>query len=91
MGAMDVLDALHIYNVKNVVDKEKPCDAEFCWQEDGLKAALLINGYCHAIFDYEKKAGYSRNAHPEANSKWTQVKERLLTEEMVEAFFQKEE
>ena len=55
-GGMDILDALHVYNVKDVVDKERISNAEFVWSEDGLRAALLVNGYCHAIFDFEQRA-----------------------------------
>lgn len=90
-GGMDILDALHIYNVKDVIDKEKVCEAEFMWSEDGLKSALMVNGYCHAIFDFKQKAGFCRNAFPEANHKWSEVKDRKLTDELVEAFFAKKE
>jgi hypothetical protein len=62
--SFQVLDALHIYNVIDVIDKAKPSKAQICWTDDGLKAALLINNYCHAAFDFSRKAGYSRNGFP---------------------------
>lgn len=86
-GKMVILDALHIYNVKDVIDNKKSCEAEFAWSENGMKSALVVNGYCHAIFDFEQRAGYCRNSFPEANNKWTMVRERKLTDEHVEVFF----
>lgn len=40
-----ILDALHIYNVRSVIDKEKPSRVQIVWSEDRFKAALFINGY----------------------------------------------
>ncbi len=85
--SLQVLDALHIYNVSSIVDKEKPCKAQIVWSQDGLKAALLINGYCHAVFDFMQRAGYCRNGFPAANDQWTQVKERKLTDDVVDSLF----
>jgi hypothetical protein len=42
-----VLDAMHIYDVKNVTDRDRPSTLSIVWAEDGLKCALLINGYAH--------------------------------------------
>jgi len=39
-----ILDAVHIYNVRNVVDREIPSVVRIIWSADGLKAALLLNG-----------------------------------------------
>jgi len=78
-----VLDALHIYNVADVVDKENPCKIQIFWTNDGLIASLLINDYCHAIFDFNNRAGYSRNAFPECNSDWALVSERGLTDNLI--------
>ena len=66
-----IVDAMHIYNVASVVDKEKPSLAEIGWSQDGLKAALLINGYPHAVFDFSAKRGYCRTNFPPPDSKWT--------------------
>jgi hypothetical protein len=35
-----ILDAVHVYNVRNVVDREIDSTAEIIWSEDGLKARL---------------------------------------------------
>lgn len=65
-----ILDALHIYNVSNVTDKEIPSKVQIAWSEDGLKAALVINDYVHAIFDFESCRGYCRTGFP-PNDNWS--------------------
>jgi hypothetical protein len=84
---LKILDALHIYNVADIIDKGKPYKIQIAWTDDGKVASLLINNYCHAIFDFETKAGYCRNAFPESNGKWTQIKERLLTDQLINDIF----
>jgi hypothetical protein len=49
-----ILDALHIYDVENVVDKNKPSIVKILWNEDLTKSFLSINNYYHAIFDFKK-------------------------------------
>ena len=63
-----ILDALHIYNVGNVVDKNKPSLVQIVWSNDGLKTALWINDYPHAVFDFAAKRGYCRTNFPEFRS-----------------------
>lgn len=82
-----VLDALHIYNVADVIDKDKPSKIQIFWTDDGFIASLLINNYCHAIFDFDKRAGYCRNSFPDNNSGWTKVENRSLTDELIKEFF----
>jgi hypothetical protein len=62
-----ILDALHIYYVKNVVDRDRPSRVDIVWSEDGLKCALLINDHPHAAFDFSARRGYCRTNFP--NSK----------------------
>ena len=59
-----ILDAVHIYNVKNVVDRDQSSRFSIVWSEDSLKTALLINGYPHAAFDFSKRRGYCRTNFP---------------------------
>ena len=59
-----ILDAVHIYNVANVVDRDRPSTLSIVWSEDGAKCALLINGYPHAAFDFAAKRGYCRTNFP---------------------------
>lgn len=59
-----ILDAVHIYNVANVVDRSRPSAFSIVWSDDGLKCALLINGHPHAAFDFSSKRGYCRTNSP---------------------------
>ncbi len=59
-----IVDALHIYNVANVTDKDIPSKVQIAWSSDGLKSALLINDYVHAVFDFESERGYCRTGFP---------------------------
>jgi hypothetical protein len=59
-----ILDAVHIYTVGNVVDREKPSALAIAWSADGFKCALIINGYAHAAFDFALQRGYCRTNFP---------------------------
>jgi hypothetical protein len=59
-----IVDALHIYDVAAVADRDIPSQARILWSADGLKAALSINGYIHAVFDFEARRGYCRDGFP---------------------------
>ncbi|MCO5945659.1 DUF2251 domain-containing protein [Mucilaginibacter flavidus] len=78
-----ILDAVHIYNVANVVDKHKPSLIQIIWTDDGQIASLMINHYCHAMFDFQNKSGYCRNAFPDSNGEWAQTDSRKLTDELI--------
>ena len=79
-----ILDALHIYNVAAVIDKEKPSIIRILWTEDLMKAVLSINNHYHAVFDFGARAGYCRNGFPSSNSSWTLINERVLTDELID-------
>lgn len=64
---MQILDALHIYNVSQITDRDIPSLFQIFWSDDGLKAVLLINQYPHAVFDFSESRGYCRNNFPPAN------------------------
>ena len=66
-----IVDALQIYDVVKVTDRAKPSVVQLVWSEDGLKAALLINQYPHAVFDFEARRGYCRTGFPPPDKKWT--------------------
>lgn len=85
---LQILDALHIYNAIDVIDKDKLCEIRIIWSNNGLVVFLLINGYCHALFDFENQAGYCRTAFPKSQSNWTKVKERNLTDELLSELIQ---
>ena len=82
-----VLDGLHIYNVDDVSQKDQSRKIQIIWTEDGLIASLLLNDYCHAVFDFKEKAGFCRNGFPENKSGWVQNSDRILTDELIEKIF----
>ena len=86
-GGQRILDALHIYTVEYVADKLKSGIINIVWSKDWLKCALIINKYCHAVFDFENQGGYNRDQFPPPNAIWTKG-DRLLTNEMIANFFQ---
>ena len=59
-----ILDALHVYDVAKVVDKQKVSRAEVVWSVDGLRVVLRINGYSQPAFDFAKGRGYCRTGFP---------------------------
>jgi hypothetical protein len=59
-----ILDAVHIYNVANVSDRDRESSISIVWSADGMQCALLINGYPHATFDFGAKRGYCRTNFP---------------------------
>ena len=68
-----IVDALQIYNVASVTDRHLPSKVQLVWSQDNMKAALLINRYPHAIFDFEARRGYCRTGFPPPSKDgWTQ-------------------
>ena len=63
-GGPVLLDALHIYNVRSVTDREIESELEIRWTADGQHAALLINDYAHAVFDFTARRGFCRTGLP---------------------------
>ena len=61
---LEIFDAVHIYNVSNVADRDRPSKLSIVWSEDGSKCALLINEYPHAVFDFDARRGYCRSNFP---------------------------
>jgi len=81
-GGMKILDALHIY--------EGP-DGEtskllIVWSKDWMKCALVLDGYCQAMFDFEAQGGYNINQFPPPNDLWTKG-DRKLTNELISRLF----
>ena len=66
-----MLDAVHIYNVANVVDSDRESTAEIIWSSDGLKAALLINDVPHAVIDFAAECSYCKTGFPPPSRSWT--------------------
>jgi hypothetical protein len=66
-----VLDALQIYNVKDILDADVSIKVEIIWSEDGLKSRLAINGFTHAVFDFESRKAYCRTNFPPPDRRFT--------------------
>jgi hypothetical protein len=69
-GDQSILDALHIYNVKDVADRYRASQLEIVWSQDHARVALLINGHPQAAFDFALKRGYCRTNFP-PTSNWS--------------------
>jgi len=65
-----ILDAVHIYDVANVTERTLESIVEIVWSSDGLKAALLLNEYPHAVIDFAGRATYSRSQFLSGCERW---------------------
>ena len=66
-----IQDAVQIYNVQQVTDRNLPSDVEIIWSSDNLKAVLLINKFPYAVFDFSAHQGFSRTDFPAAHGSWS--------------------
>ncbi len=85
---LQVLDALHIHEGAGEPQADPPqaSKLQIVWSRDWLKCALVIDGRCHALFDFEAHGGYNINEFPPPNGIWTQG-DRKLTDEIVKRLF----
>lgn len=59
-----LLDAVHIYDVRNVADRDRASQLEIRWASGGRHAALYIDGVAHAVFDFAARRGCCRTGFP---------------------------
>jgi hypothetical protein len=71
-GKFGIVDALHVYNVDAVVDKEADYPVEVRWAATGHRAGLFIEGYCHAVFDFDLRRAVCRSGFPPASGKFAE-------------------
>ena len=71
LGAQPVLDAVHVYNVGALRDRQALNDVEIRWSKDQHRVALLLNGQPHAAFDFAKHRAYCRSNFPPSSS-WSE-------------------
>ncbi len=99
---MRILDALHIHESAEREEGNddagdfspgtgkdlaaKPAELKIVWTRDWKKCALVIDGYVHALFDFEMQGGYNINEFPPPNSIWTNG-DRKLTDELIRQLF----
>ena len=69
-----ILDAMLIYNVGSLQDRETQRLASVEWSRDGQKAVLYLDGTAQALFDFEARTGFCRLNFPnfleEAGETW---------------------
>jgi hypothetical protein len=82
-----ILDAVHIYNLANVTDRERESEVEIVWSSDGLKAGLFINATLHAVLDFESRRGYCRTNFPPPGGKWATTAQRSPWSELLAELF----
>ena len=99
-GGLRILDALHVHESGNGEEPDpddpplgpksnlaqQPTDLKIIWSRDWLKCALVIDGFVHALFNFEDQSGYNINEFPPPNEFWTQG-DRKLTPELIQRFF----
>jgi hypothetical protein len=97
-----VLDALHIRETGVEPEEDEPLDPaeeeegegttqkpsklQIVWSRDWMKSALVIDGLCHALFDFIAHGGHNINEFPPPNEFWTQG-DRKLTMELMQKLF----
>jgi hypothetical protein len=82
-----VLDALHIHETDGEKDAGAgPSPLKIVWSRDWMKCALVIDGYCHALFDFEAHGGYNINEFPPPNDFWSKG-DRKLSDELIQRLF----
>jgi hypothetical protein len=86
-SALQVLDALHIYNVVDIIDNDKSSKIQIAWSDNGQIASLLINNYCYAILILTPKQVIAETGFPESKGEWAKVQERTLTDELLNEIF----
>jgi hypothetical protein len=57
-----ILDALHVYDVGDVIARARAAEYKIGWSPSGRQAILLIDGGVHAVFDFDREKGWCRNA-----------------------------
>jgi len=83
---LKILDAVNIYDVARVTDKEIPSEIKIFWTDDFERVGLVINDYCHAIIDFKNKVGLCRTGFPHASQTWPNGRQKL-TDKDVDSFF----
>ncbi|WP_431212576.1 DUF2251 domain-containing protein [Puia sp. P3] len=88
-SGLRILDALHIHQrEEDALDSPAGGGRPLLivWSKDWLKCALVIDGFAHALFDFEAQGGYNINEFPPPNEFWTKG-DRKLTDELIRKFF----
>lgn len=65
---------------------EKTSRLLIIWSRDWMKCALVVDGQCQAIYNFETQGGYNINEFPPPNDIWTKG-DRKLTNELISSLF----
>jgi hypothetical protein len=65
---------------------QKASKLQIVWSRDWMKCALVIDGLCHALFDFIAHGGHNINEFPPPNELWTQG-DRKLTMQLMQKLF----
>ena len=84
-GVLSILDMVFIYSVENIPEANRKQSLSIIWSTDWQRCGLILEDTCHAVFDFENKAGYNLTGFPPPIL-WT-IPERTLTQEMISRFF----
>ena len=85
-GEGEILDACHIYNVRAITDREIPSVLEIMWSADGLKSALFINDFAHALIDFGARRAYCRTNWPPPGGAWNAPERLPWSDELLAPF-----
>ena len=66
-----IVDALHIYDVDAMLQREDPYSVEIRWAEGRNRVGLFIDGECHAVFDFDEKRAVCQSGFPPASGAFT--------------------
>lgn len=70
-NGQEILTAVNIYNVANVIDAKKPSELKIIWDETGQNALLIINNHPYALLDFTSKKAFCRSAFPKGSNGWS--------------------
>ena len=66
-----IVDALHLYTVADVADRETAYPIEIRWAQDRNRVGVFIAGRCQAVFDFDEKRAVCRSGFPPASGRFT--------------------
>ena len=78
-----ILDAVLIYHVANLRDRDRESDAEIRWSSDGLKVGLFFNGQLHALIDFDSRVAYGRTNSPPPGGPWAAPTRALWRDDLI--------
>jgi hypothetical protein len=81
-----ILDALHIHQSEARDVEATPQNLMIIWSRDWMKAALVIDGRCHGLFDFTVQGGYNIHEFPPPAGPWTKQGRRLTNELLSDLF-----